>query len=128
MEEKSLDSSSQKSKQNADPSRVKVCPLGGSVHVYTCAEDITGRGSGQQSRASQKEGLGKLGGPAVWVYEINAVGLVTAMRRTSAALNPTSSIFCANIAKPSATGGLIVCPRSVESTTRSGPTLRTLSK
>ena len=60
--------------------------------------------------------------------EMTFVGLVTAMRRTSARLKPASSIFCANIAKPSATGGLMVWPRSVERTTRSGPTLRTLSK
>ena len=62
------------------------------------------------------------------IYDTSAVGLVTAMRRTSAGLKPASSIFCANIANPSATGGLMVWPRSVERITRSGPTRRTLSK
>src|SRR5215469_1595843 len=61
-------------------------------------------------------------------YEIRFSGFVTAMRRTSALVKPASSIFCANMAKPSATGGLMVWPRSVERITRSGPTLRTLSK
>jgi hypothetical protein len=61
-------------------------------------------------------------------YEMSAVGLVTAMRRTSDLEKPASSIFCANIAKPSDTGGLMGWPRSVERITRSGPTRRTLSK
>src|SRR5215831_11142885 len=61
-------------------------------------------------------------------YSTHAAGLVTAMRQISATVNPASSSFCANMAKPSATGGLMVWPRSVESRHRSGPALRMLAK
>src|SRR5207237_690038 len=54
----------------------------------------------------------------------NRAGLVTAMVRTSAAVKPASSSRCANIANPSATGGLIVWPRSVEITARDTPAFR----
>ena len=37
--------------------------------------------------------------------------MVTAIRLISAVVNPASSSFCANIAKPSATGGLALLPQ-----------------
>src|SRR6185503_15008041 len=58
---------------------------------------------------------------------INRVGFVTAMVRTSSAVNPPSSSRCANIANPSATGGLIVWPRSVEIRARDTPASRMLA-
>src|SRR5262245_16569060 len=55
---------------------------------------------------------------------ISRVGLVTAIVRISSVENPASRSFCANMPNPSATGGLIVWPRSVEITVRSTPVLR----
>ena len=51
-------------------------------------------------------------------------GFVTAIVRASSVVNPASSSFCTNMANPSATGGLIVCPRSVEITVFATPLLR----
>src|SRR5215510_9915893 len=55
---------------------------------------------------------------------ISRVGLVTAIVRTSPVENPASRSFCANMPNPSATGGLIVWPRSVEINVRSTPVFR----
>src|SRR4029079_3837876 len=55
------------------------------------------------------------------------VGIVTAIVRTSSSEKPASSRRCANIANPSATGGLMVCPRAVEITVRETPVLRMFS-
>src|SRR4029077_12296253 len=57
----------------------------------------------------------------------NLVGFTTAMVLTSSAVNPASSNFWANIAKPSATGGLMVWPRSVEMTVFATPDFRMLA-
>src|SRR5262245_8022022 len=59
---------------------------------------------------------------------INLVGLVTAIVRISSEVNPASINFCTNIANPSATGGLIVWPRSVEITVLATPVLRMFAK
>src|SRR6185503_17243374 len=67
--------------------------------------------------------------PSCPVYSSsNVFGLSTAIVRTSSTLKPASSSRCANIANPSATGGLIVCPRSVEITVRDTPDFRMLAK
>src|SRR5262249_30875801 len=60
----------------------------------------------------------------VYYSSTKRAGLVTAITRTSSAEKPPSSSFCANIAKPSATGGLIVWPRSVEISARAVPVFR----
>src|SRR5262245_42350821 len=73
--------------------------------------------------------LGVPGGLGGDVYSSTSlVGIVTAIVRTSSSENPASSRRCANIANPSATGGLIVWPRSVEITLRDTPDFRMFAK
>ena len=52
---------------------------------------------------------------------------MTAIVRTSSTEKPASSSRCANMANPSATGGLMVWPRSVAMSDRETPVLRMLA-
>jgi len=54
--------------------------------------------------------------------------MVTAIVRTSSTEKPASRRRCANIPNPSATGGLIVWPRSVEIAVRDTPVWRMFAK